>query len=261
MADIQVLTPRRIRGYGYIPDLPDANDYLRVEKPVKTPKKVSLREEGVLGTPLNQSSLGACVEHAIAKAFRVALIRQGKPTFDPSRLFGYYGGREIEGTIDVDAGMMIRDGMKVAAKLGVPDERLWPYDIARFRDRPSPEVYADARQHQCLIYKRVAATGPAIKQALARKFPVVMGFTVYESFESDEVSRTGRYNGPKARERVIGGHATLITGYEEFSRNRTVYEDLNSWDADWGDGGYWYFEGPFLRRCHVNDCWTLEVTE
>jgi C1A family cysteine protease len=260
VADIQTLVPRRVRGYGYIPDLPDARDLLRAEKPVKLPKKLSYREQGTLGTPYNQGNLGSCTYNAIAKGFRHALVKQGKPVFDASRLFGYYGEREIEGTIDVDAGAMIRDGMKVASKLGMPDERLWPYDVSRFRDRPSPEVYADARQHQCLVYKRVAASTGGVTQALARGFPVVCGFTVYESFESDKVAQTGEVPNPKASERVVGGHAVLLTGFEQVGASYRL-EWLNSWDSDWGNGGYFYTKSSFLRACHVNDAWTMEVTE
>jgi C1A family cysteine protease len=256
------LTPRQVRRYGYIPDLPDVRDLLMVRKPLKTiPKKVSFREKGVFGTPFDQGNLGSCTYNAISKTHRAALVAQGKPVFEASRLFGYYGEREIEGTIDVDAGAMIRDGMQVAAKLGMCDETVWPYDIAAFRTRPSDAAYLVAAEHQCVIYRRAPRTVSGVLDTLARGFPIVCGFTVYDSFESDEAARTGDVPVPASGERVRGGHAVVLSGYEQVSKTKTRLEWLNSWGTEWGDGGYFHTSTTFLSKCHVSDLWTIEVTE
>lgn len=259
---IAKLTPRKIHRFGYIPDLPDVRDLLMARKPLKTvPKKVSFRERGVFGTPFDQGNLGSCTYNAISKTFRAALVAQGKPVFEASRLFGYYGEREIEGTIDVDAGAMIRDGMKVASKLGVADESIWPYDIASFRQRPSDAAYVNAEQHQCVIYRRAPRTVSGVIDTLARGFPIVCGFTVYDSFEGDMAARTGEVPVPAAGESVQGGHAVVLSGYEKVSKTKTRLEWLNSWGAEWGSGGYFYTSTTFLSKCHVSDLWTIEVTE
>ena len=51
-----------------------------------------------------------------------------------------------------------------------------------------------------------------MRTCLAEGFPFVFGFTVYESFESQEVARTGVVQMPQPNERSIGGHAELPLG-------------------------------------------------
>ena len=61
-----------------------------------------------------------------------------------SRLFVYYNERAMEGTINDDAGAMIRDGVKTLVKLGVCSERKWPYKIAKFTNKPPDACYKEA---------------------------------------------------------------------------------------------------------------------
>lgn len=257
------ITPRPAARYGWVPDLPDNRDHLMLRAPLKAiPKAVDLSRLGYLGTPYNQGNLGSCTYNAIGKLYRHALGIQKKPLYDLSRLFGYYGEREIEGTIDSDAGAMIRDGMKVLAKLGAPDESLWPYDIAKFRERPPAEAYAAGVQHQCLVYTRVSGTVQSVIDSLARGFPVVTGFTVYESFESQAVATTGTVPNPRTGEAVLGGHAVLIVGYDRLvGRTSCRFKWLNSWGDGWGDKGYFYTKSSFLGKTNASDFWTIEVTE
>jgi C1A family cysteine protease len=56
--------------------------------------------------------------------------------------------------------------------------------------------------------------------------PVVGGFTVYESFESEPVARTGVVPMPGREEDPVGGHAVLVTGYVLSGRKFLV---RNSW--------------------------------
>ena len=62
-----------------------------------------------------------------------------------------------------------------------------------------------------------------------------MGIAVYESFESQEVARTGEVPMPGPDEKMLGGHAILCCGYNDDSQRVTC---LNSWSAGWGDKGY-----------------------
>ena len=50
---------------------------------------------------------------------------------------------------------------------------------------------------------------------LAEHYPFVFGFTVYASFESDEVEKTGQVNMPKPDERDVGGHAVMAVRYDD----------------------------------------------
>jgi C1A family cysteine protease len=47
---------------------------------------------------------------------------------------------------------------------------------------------------------------------LAEGFPFVFGFTVYESFESQQVAKTGVVQMAQAGEHSMGGHAVLAVG-------------------------------------------------
>src|SRR5262249_42066954 len=148
--------------------------------------------------------------------------------FVPSRLFIYYNERVIEGTVDEDAGAMIRDGIKSVAKQGAPHERLWPYTIAKFQTKPPRAAYTDAAKHPAGLYQRLTQTPLQLNGCLASGCPFVFGFSVYESFESDAVARSGRVEMPKPKEALVGGHAVMAVGYDDPSERFIV---RNSWGA------------------------------
>src|SRR4249920_904142 len=122
---------RTIEGLGWLRDLPDPRDHtfepserLMASLP---PRYVNLSK---YYPPIyNQGGLGSCTANAIGAAY--AANRGDSPTFNPSRLFIYYNERLIEGTVAVDAGASIRDGIKSIAGWGVCDESVWPYDISK----------------------------------------------------------------------------------------------------------------------------------
>lgn len=256
-----LLTHRNAR-YGWVPDRADINDRFNLRAPLRTiPTKVDLRETGLLPEVWDQGNLGSCTAHAIGAAFAYDLAKQGKTVIMPSRLFIYFGEREMEGTIDSDAGAMIRDGMKVIGRLGVPDEKFWPYREAEFRSRPPQEAYTDASHRQCLLYNRLLPTLKSVQDSLVRGYPVVAGFTVYESFESDTVARTGHVPVPRAGERALGGHAVTIVGYVKRGARSADLIWRNSWGPTWGEAGYFITPSSFLHACGASDFWTCEVTE
>lgn len=232
-----ILKPRRIRRFGWKPDIPDIRDRsAKVTAPMKVtalPKTVDLHARTAMPPIYDQGDLGSCTANAIAAAFEYELRKQKLADFMPSRLAIYYGERVIEGSVDSDAGAEIRDGMKVIAKQGAGPESLWPYNVARFRQQPSAEYFAAAKSHLCISYERVDQTELGLKRALAAGYPVVFGFTVYESFESDAVANTGRVPMPRKDEEVLGGHAVVMTGY-----TGTRVRVRNSWGVAWASSGY-----------------------
>ena len=118
--------------------------------------------------------------------------KQGVKEFVPSRLFIYYNERVIEGHVNEDFGAQIRDGVKVVHKLGAPPETDWPYDISKFKDKPSPAVHSEALAgHRHVATARVGQNLTNMRGCLAEGYPFVFGFTVYESFESAVVAKTG----------------------------------------------------------------------
>ena len=107
--------------------------------------------------------------------------------FTPSRLFIYYNERAMEGTINEDSGAEIRDGIKSINSKGVCPEPSWPYDITKFTQQPSSELYETAKNHKCVQYKKLIQSLDQLKQCLIEGFPFIFGMMIYESFESENV--------------------------------------------------------------------------
>lgn len=252
------MTPTKTaqRRYGRVEDAYDPRDVLlspaAVVGAVSLPPVISLR--GKLPPSFNQGDLGSCTGNALAGAALFAELQAASaPVPDPSRLFIYYGERVIEGTVGQDDGAQIRDGAKVLARSGVCSEDLWPYDTTKFADRPSAPAFADALKHRATAYNRVPRE--EVRQALFAGHPVVLGFTVYESFESQQVASTGIMPMPSHGEKVLGGHAVLAVGYDDHQQR---YEIRNSWGPDWGDHGHFWMPYQYLRSSKLSsDFWVI----
>lgn len=208
----------------------------------------------------DQGQLGSCTAQAIAAALEFAQAKQRQPdVFTPSRLFIYYNERVILGTVDEDSGAMLRDGIKSVAKQGSPHERIWPHVISRFRQKPAAAAYRDGALHEAILYQRLRQTIDQLKGCLASGFPFVFGFSVYESFESRAVARTGEVPLPAPREALIGGHAVAAVGYDDPARRFIV---RNSWGTAWGVKGYFTMPYAYLLDGGLSDdFWTINMVE
>lgn len=251
---------RKIKRYGWTPDLPDGRDLMfAAPTPIVTalPARVDLRPD--CPPVYNQGQLGSCTANAIGAAYEYDVMRQGGPGFRPSRLFVYYNERAMEGTVDSDSGAQIRDGVKSIHKRGACSESTWPYKIGQFTEKPPAPAYREAKAHQLEVYQRVTQTLGQLKGCLAAGYPFVFGFTVYESFESEQVARTGKVDMPQAGEQIVGGHAVMAVGYDERDQRFIV---RNSWGKSWGQDGYFTMPYPYLLQGTLSrDFWTLRVVE
>jgi C1A family cysteine protease len=252
---------RKIAGYGWNRDLPDGQDFMYgapAEVIRKLPESVDLRP----GCPpvYDQGQLGSCTANAIGGALEFAQIKEKQANpFTPSRLFIYYNERVIEHTVDSDSGAQIRDGVKSVHKLGAPPETDWPYDINKFSQKPPEQAFTDAKNYQAILYQRLTPTLGQLKGCLASGFPFVFGFTVYDSFESQEMANTGHLGMPLSGEKQLGGHAVLCVGYQDSSQTFIV---RNSWGAAWGIKGYFTMPYPYLLQGTLaNDFWTIRSVE
>src|SRR5437764_2250905 len=228
--------PREIRRYGWIPDVPDQRDHLYSAPPQylkALPSSTNLRRK--CPPVYNQGALGSCTANAIAGAVEFDRMKQKLSDFVPSRLFIYYNERVIEGTVPIDSGAMIRDGIKSVASDGVCPEPEWPYDVAKFTRKPPASCYKDARLDRAVSYQRLTPDLNQMKGCLASGYPFVFGFTVYESFETVEVARTGHAPMPNTRERVLGGHAVCAIGCDG---PQGWFVCRNCWGTYWGMRGH-----------------------
>ncbi len=245
--------------YGWIPDLPDQRDrlYAAIAAPPKElPGSVDLRPG--CSTVEDQGALGSCTANALAGNLESLEKKAGKPATDLSRLFIYYNERGIEGTVAQDSGAMLRDGIKALARQGVCAEKTWPYVIAKFAVKPPAACYREGLRHRITSYHRIA-TVQEMRMCLAEGYPFVFGFTVYESFESPAVAKSGVLNMPGPAEKALGGHAVMAVGYDD-SLNRFLIR--NSWGAGWGLLGYFTMPYAYLDNRNLSDdFWTIRAME
>lgn len=240
--------------YGFKKQSEDKRDILFNKTVTTFPSKIDLRS---VNPPIyDQSTLGSCTANGIARIIEFDLMKQKLPIFMPSRLFIYYNERSIEGTIKQDSGANIRDGIKTINTLGVCDERVWTYNIAKFKQKPPAICYTDALKVVSIKYMTVTQDLNTIKSALVLGYPIVFGFDVKTSFESSIVAKTGIYV-PKSNESIVGGHCVVIVGYDDSTQRFII---ANSWGIDWGQLGY--FTMPYTEVLDTkisSDFWVIET--
>ena len=245
--------------YGYIPDVQDERDFMfQAVRPAAAPLPPSIDLRSLCSPVRDQGQLGSCTGFAIAAGLREFLqIKLGVPLAPLAPLFVYYEERFLEHTVNQDAGAQPRDGMKVLTKIGVSPEADDPYNVAMFTNKPSAKAATDAAKFKIAAYHRLK-TLKDVQGALAGGNGIVMGFKVYESFESDNVAKTGKMPMPAASEAVVGGHAVFIAGYQtDSSTSGGGYLIVkNSWSRGWGDSGYFYMPYAYVQPSLVSDLWT-----
>jgi C1A family cysteine protease len=242
------------RKYTYRPDLPDQRDhYFAAVDPAALPPRVDL----TLGMSKveDQGQLGSCTANAAVALAEYQDRKSDGHYRNYSRLFVYYNERVLEGTVGQDSGASIRDAIRSMAKCGVCLETEWPYAIAKFKAKPPAAAFKSGAKRKALEYARVNQAQADICSALAAGFPVEIGFTVYESFESAVVAKTGIVPMPGRDEQALGGHAVVIVGYDVAAKTVTC---RNSWGSGWGMKGY--FTMPFdyvLNPDLAEDFWVV----
>jgi C1A family cysteine protease len=240
-----------------------------VSMPRGIPSKADLRLDGTLPSVKDQGNLGSCTGNGWAVGVEQFhnQVQSKYARTAVSRLQIYYDERAEEGSVSYDAGAWVRDGIKMIARNGVAPETLWPYNIARFTERPPQNVYDEAMKHQALTYAAVETNGVQwhLKQAIVAKTPVVFGFVVpaeYESVSSDGVMKT-----PGDRFAVLGGHCTVLVGYEtlKLTKSHKVYGiTQGSWGTSFGEAGFVYIELAWLTKRDywiMDDAWAIQSME
>lgn len=241
-----------MKAYGWLPDIPDNRDYLysAVKPRVRIKATVDLREQ--CPKIEYQGALSSCTAQALAGNLEFLDKLPDKKYTDISRLFIYYNERVLIDTVYSDSGARLRDGIKTLKNDGVCEEKLWPYNIRKFDTKPPQPCYKAAKEHRITSYYRIKTLRDMLV-CLGDGFPFVFGFTVYESFESAKVAKTGVMYMPKKGERAVGGHAVMAVGYDQKKKRLLV---RNSWGTQWGVKGY--FTMPFeYAETLAADFWTI----
>lgn len=282
-------SPKYIPKYGWIPDTPDNRDYqysdlrkkmeeiAEKEKEMVSPiRKRTITVDGVqIPTPplplvdlrsadspiFSQGDLNSCTSNALVGALQFLEKKDKVPYIELSRLFVYYDQRVVENTINIDIGAKLRDGIKTLVRLGVCSDACWPYNIQNFSVQPGHRCYREAANHMILTYYRIN-TLDDVMHCFNNGYPLVFGFSVYSSFESEEVVKTGIVNMPSANESLLGGHAVMAIGYD---MNKKIFPESigsvlcrNSLGTGWGQSGYFWLPFEYLTNRNLSDdLWTI----
>ena len=289
-------------GMGWLPDYPDLNDftidYDEINPRLKglgqtTSVKGMLSKAGVSDTakaslstsislkswfsPIeNQGALGSCTAQAGVALVEYFERRAFGKHIDASRLFLYKVTRNLLNW-QGDTGAFMRTTMGGMVLFGVPPEKYWPYHIPDFDEEPSCFCYSFAQNYQALQYYRFDPVGiprdvllNRLKLAIAAGFPVMLGFTVFSSIS--QAHGDGMIPFPCSGEQRLGGHAIVLTGYDDALKikNKTcsknvetkgAFEIRNSWGTAWGNAGYGYLPYQYVLKGLAGDCWSLLKNE
>ena len=182
----------------------------------------------------NQGSVGSCQGHALSSCVELCYyIASGDLTRQLSRAMGYYETQRIDG-ITSDRGSTISGGIKLATTKGICREELWKYSGRYDARRPLnwAEIEADAAQHKVgQSYRMESYDGVRTFLGSGQG-----GISIGISW-SGEVDRpiVNSFSGAGG-----GGHAIALLGLSERldSSGRPFVFMLNSWGANWGNGGW-----------------------
>ncbi len=211
--------------YGCRRDLRDARDHLMALRPVAIPPKVDLRPW--CPPVMDQGDIGSCTAHGVTTAARFHIIKTRAPP-TTSRCHGCSSTTTARARGCREQRCRRRDPRcdQDARQEGCRSRRSVALRPGKFSARPPAEVYDDAPQYKALKYARVPIEAAAVKQAIASGNPVIIGISVYDSFESDEVAKTGMVPMPapheKLRRRALHAWPSATASVSATSRSATV---------------------------------------
>lgn len=225
---------------------PSRQDHVATPNLSSLPRRVDLRDH--CGTVEDQGHIGSCVANAVVGAVEYQHRRSGRAAVELSRMFVYFNGRRLRGTVDSDSGMTTAEGLAAFLAFGAPPEPSWPYDPALFSARPGDDIYAAAREYAPAEYARINGTDN-VRAALAQHQPVVFLVSL-PSRCYEEAARTGVVPVPTPSEAAgtvrNAGHSMLLVGYDLDAQQFLV---RNSWGPSWGDHGYCRMSFEVFETC------------
>lgn len=225
----------------------------------------------------DQKNLNSCTAFAgIALLEYFANKSSGKYT-DLSPLFLYKVTRTLINLTD-DIGASVRATMKAMVTFGVAPEEYWPYDADKVNEEPPAFCYSFAEAYKALRYFRLDYAGISketlllqIKAVLSAGFPCMFGFTLYTSAERAENASQGAIPFPAhKKDKVVGGHAVVAVGYDDYKEIYRTDRDApsigallirNSLGANWGCKGYGWLPYDYVLAGLTGDWWSLLKAE
>ncbi len=211
---------------------------------------------------LNQGGLSSCTGFGVAQTVRAARILAGAPigVEVTSPLWAYYLGRAYDHATDSDEGAQIRNVFRGIAKYGLCPESEWPYSDSTGSDAPvfkMPPMTAFRSAYDWRgTYHRIDTYGRQriddIKRAVASRRLICFGTEVTVAFCNGQFDPRVPLETPTNMD-LAGGHCMAVTGYDGDN-----FEVVNSWGANWGDGGFCRFSADYLSWGLTSDLWVCD---
>lgn len=199
----------------------------------------------------DQGKIGSCTANALCSIFEY----DSKYKFRGSRLFLYYNERLLINETDKDEGAYLIDGITSLQTHGICDEKYWEYIIENIYTKPTNEAYINAKNNFIIEAFTISNNIESIKEWLDKNEPIATGIPIYSNFIS---SKTGIIENPNKSDKLLGGHAVIICGYNDFDERFIM---RNSWGTHWGDNGYFYLSYSYILNINNIELWIISKSK
>lgn len=266
-----------LKGFGWIPDLPDSRDLTATSPIIREmlkslgkaratlPEKIDLRSDGdgkYFSAARDQRQLNSSAAFACLAAVEYFMRRISGEYFEGSVLFLYQTTRfRIQRSVPVfDGGADLRSTLKVLTQVGVPPEKFWPYQTARFYQEPGSFVCSTIKPLSHIHYFRLftaqtdwTVVWPTIRAFLTAGFPIIFGFSVPDQLDSPDILYRYDLDAPQ------GGQCAVAIGYQinRYGPQQHGICFRSSWGNSWGEDGNGWLPVSCLRHCLATDFWCL----
>lgn len=226
------------------------------------PRSVDLRSQFLNGCleVRNQAECGWCVSNAVGAALDAMYCESGCPS--PRASVAHIVAQGHGGTIgDCGEGWFPEEAMQ-AAMMPTVAEETWPYaggTESIERTRPSEAELMMQGIYRGTSFSEIprardvnqidTAFSDGIKRALASGRAVVVTSEICDhprsNWDNGRTIITAQPECYPSSERISGYHAYVIVGYDDAT---DTFIGLNSWGANWGDGGYFRLSKLFVQQ-------------